>query len=81
VRWRIRARRAVGAERERLWSRWAEIDKNLDAYAALRPTATEVVVLKSLEAPLQREQKPRRAEWIEHDRRFPARHRHRPFSA
>ena len=27
----VRARRAQGAERERLWARWAEIDKNLDA--------------------------------------------------
>ena len=43
---RIGAHPAMGAERERLWSRWAEIDKNLDAYAALRPTATEVVVLE-----------------------------------
>jgi len=32
--------------RERLWSRWAEIDRNLDAYAALRPTETAVVVLE-----------------------------------
>jgi deazaflavin-dependent oxidoreductase (nitroreductase family) len=30
----VRARRAQGDERERLWSRWAEIDSNLDAYAA-----------------------------------------------
>jgi deazaflavin-dependent oxidoreductase (nitroreductase family) len=43
---RVRARRAQGAERERLWSRWAEIDKNLDAYAALRPAETAVVVLE-----------------------------------
>lgn len=41
----VRAHRAEGAERERLWSRWAEIDKNFDAYAALRPTETAVVVL------------------------------------
>jgi deazaflavin-dependent oxidoreductase (nitroreductase family) len=44
---RIRARRAQGDERERLWSRWAEIDKNLDTYRAAasgdrrgRPRAT-----------------------------------------
>jgi F420H(2)-dependent quinone reductase len=43
---RVRARRAQGDERERLWSRWAEIDKNLDAYAALRPAETAVVVLE-----------------------------------
>ena len=42
----VRARRAQGAERERLWSRWAEIDKNLDAYAARRPAETAVVVLE-----------------------------------
>jgi F420H(2)-dependent quinone reductase len=43
---RVRAHRAQAGERERLWSRWAEIDKNLDAYAALRPTETAVVVLE-----------------------------------
>ena len=42
----VRARRAQGDERERLWSRWAEIDKNLDVYAALRPVETAVVVLE-----------------------------------
>lgn len=45
---RVRARRAQGAERDRLWSRWAEIEKNLDAYAARRPTETAVVVLEPL---------------------------------
>ena len=42
----VRAHRAQGSERERLWARWAEIDKNLDAYAARRPTETAVVVLE-----------------------------------
>lgn len=42
----VRARRAQGDERERLWSRWAELDKNLDGYAALRPAQTAVVVLE-----------------------------------
>ena len=42
----VHARRAHGAERARLWSRLAEIDKNLDAYAARRPTETAVVVLE-----------------------------------
>jgi F420H(2)-dependent quinone reductase len=42
----VRARRAHGDERERLWSRWAEIDKNLDAYAARRPAETAVVVFE-----------------------------------
>jgi F420H(2)-dependent quinone reductase len=42
----VRARRAQGDERERLWSRWAEIDKDLDAYAARRPGETAVVILE-----------------------------------
>jgi deazaflavin-dependent oxidoreductase (nitroreductase family) len=42
----VRAHRAQGDERERLWSRWAEIDKNLDAYAARRPAETAVVILE-----------------------------------
>ncbi|MBY9075329.1 nitroreductase family deazaflavin-dependent oxidoreductase [Nocardioides sp. WL0053] len=46
----VRARRAQGEERERLWSRWAEIDKNLDEYAARRPTETAVVVLEPRDA-------------------------------
>lgn len=41
-----RARRAEGPERERLWSRWAELDANLDAYAARRPHETAVVVFE-----------------------------------
>ena len=47
---RIRARRAQGAEREQLWARWAEIDKNLDGYAALRPAETAVVVFEPAES-------------------------------
>lgn len=42
----VRAHAAVGEERERLWQRWRAIDKNLDCYAALRPTETAVVVLE-----------------------------------
>jgi deazaflavin-dependent oxidoreductase (nitroreductase family) len=45
----VRARRAEGEERERLWARWAEIDNNLDEYAARRPTETAVVVLEPRE--------------------------------
>jgi F420H(2)-dependent quinone reductase len=44
------ARRAEGTERERLWSRWAEIDRNLEAYAARRPGETAVVVLEPADA-------------------------------
>jgi deazaflavin-dependent oxidoreductase (nitroreductase family) len=43
---RVRGRAAEGDERERLWARWRELDDNLDAYAALRPTQTAVVVLE-----------------------------------
>lgn len=43
---RVHARRAVGAERERLWARWREIDEHLDAYAARRPHETAVVVFE-----------------------------------
>jgi len=39
-------RPAVGGERERLWQRWRELDKNLDIYAARRPRKTAVVVLE-----------------------------------
>jgi F420H(2)-dependent quinone reductase len=37
---------AVGEERSRLWDRWRQIDKNLDGYAALRPTQTAVVIFQ-----------------------------------
>jgi deazaflavin-dependent oxidoreductase (nitroreductase family) len=42
----VTGRAAHGAERERLWARWGEIDKDLDAYAARRPRETAVVVLE-----------------------------------
>lgn len=42
----VTGRAARGEERERLWSRWREIDKNLDAYAARRSTETAVVILE-----------------------------------
>jgi len=42
----MRGRAADPSERERLWKRWAEIDKNLDGYAARRPTETAVVILE-----------------------------------
>lgn len=40
------ARGARGEERERLWSRWREINKQLDAYASRRSMETAVVVLE-----------------------------------
>jgi deazaflavin-dependent oxidoreductase (nitroreductase family) len=42
----VTGRAASGEERELLWSRWREIDKNLDAYAARRSTETAVVILE-----------------------------------
>jgi F420H(2)-dependent quinone reductase len=42
----IRAHAATGDERSRLWARWREIDTNLDAFAARRPSETAVVVLE-----------------------------------
>jgi F420H(2)-dependent quinone reductase len=41
----VRGHAAAGDERSRLWARWREIDKNLDGYAARRPSETAVVVL------------------------------------
>lgn len=40
------ARAAHGAERDRLWDRWREIDRDLDVLAARRPRETAVVVLE-----------------------------------
>jgi F420H(2)-dependent quinone reductase len=42
----VTGRAAQGDERERMWARWRQIDKNLDAYAARRSTETAVVVLE-----------------------------------
>lgn len=41
----VTGRAATQDERERLWQRWSELDEKLDAYAALRPTETAVVIL------------------------------------
>ena len=43
----VRARRAEGEERSRLWARWHELDRKLDAYAALRSSETAVVILET----------------------------------
>lgn len=42
----MHARAAMGAERDRLWARWREIDKDLDGYAAGHSVETPVVVLE-----------------------------------
>ena len=46
IRREVRVRAAAGEERDRLWQRWRELDKNLDGYAARRPQRTAVVVLE-----------------------------------
>ena len=51
IRREVLARPAVGGERERMWQRWRELDKNLDGYAARRPHQTAVVVLEPRAAP------------------------------
>jgi F420H(2)-dependent quinone reductase len=48
IRHEVLGRAAVGGERERLWQRWRELDKKLDAFAARRPQETAVVVLEPL---------------------------------
>jgi deazaflavin-dependent oxidoreductase (nitroreductase family) len=42
----IRAHRATGDERDRLWRCWVAVDPRIDAYAGLRSTATPVIVLE-----------------------------------
>ena len=46
IRREVLGRAAIGEERERLWQRWSEVDRNLDDYAARRPQETAVVVLE-----------------------------------
>lgn len=45
----VTGRAASGQERERLWTAWREIDKNLDDEAARRSTQTAVVILEPRE--------------------------------
>ena len=45
----VRAREVEGEERERLWGKWAQVDKDLDGYAAMRSIATPVVVFEPRE--------------------------------
>ena len=47
---RVVAAAATGAQRERLWARWKEIESGLDALATLRPGQTAVVVLNPQKA-------------------------------
>jgi deazaflavin-dependent oxidoreductase (nitroreductase family) len=48
---RMKARRASGDERDRLWQRWAVVDEGLDGYAALRSNDTPVVVFEPMDQP------------------------------
>jgi F420H(2)-dependent quinone reductase len=52
----VRARAAEGEERSRLWARWREIDRQLDAYAALRSSETAVVILEPPPMRIRRDQ-------------------------
>ena len=45
----VHARQATGEERDRLWTRWREIDADLDAYARRHSIETPVVVLEPRE--------------------------------
>jgi deazaflavin-dependent oxidoreductase (nitroreductase family) len=45
----VLAHAASGAERDRLWQRWAAVDKQLDEFAALRSVETPVVVFERLD--------------------------------
>ena len=45
------ARVATDEERQRLWQRWAEVNKKLDAFAERRPNGTAVVVLEPAKSP------------------------------
>lgn len=46
IRREVLGKAAAGEERERLWQRWRELDKDLDGFAARRPQETAVVVLE-----------------------------------
>jgi F420H(2)-dependent quinone reductase len=45
----VRGRAAQGTERSRLWARWCEINREMDAFAAKRSSPTAVVVLEPRE--------------------------------
>jgi deazaflavin-dependent oxidoreductase (nitroreductase family) len=47
----VRARAAVGEERERLWAHWQELGDDVDGYSTYRTGETAVVVLEPREAP------------------------------
>lgn len=42
----VRARAAIGDERQRLWAHWQDLGDDVDGYAVRRPGETAVVVLE-----------------------------------
>ncbi len=42
----VRARPALGQERDRLWQRWTAVDPRLDGYASQRSTETPVIIFE-----------------------------------
>jgi len=46
IRREVLGRAAAGEERDRLWQRWRDLDKDLDDFASRRPQETAVVVLE-----------------------------------
>jgi deazaflavin-dependent oxidoreductase (nitroreductase family) len=49
---RVRALRAQGEERDRLWQRWAAVQPELDGFAGQRSTETPVIVLEPVDLEL-----------------------------
>lgn len=47
----VRARLAVGDERDRLWQRWVAIDPRIEVFSGQRATETPVVVLEPRDTP------------------------------
>ena len=47
----VTGRAAQGDERDRLWARFRQVAKNLDAFAARRPRQTAVVILEPRHQP------------------------------
>jgi deazaflavin-dependent oxidoreductase (nitroreductase family) len=54
---RVHAHAASGEEHDRLWQRWAAVDKDLDAYAAGRSAHTAVVVFEPWAHPTNDDEK------------------------
>lgn len=55
----VTGREAHGDERDRLWARWRQVDKNLDSYAARRSKQTAVVIFEPSDIGHLRRTRPR----------------------